>query len=404
MSVFKAVPVTERVYWVGAVDWGIRDFHGYSTGRGSTYNAYLVLGEKTALIDTVKAPFYSEMMARITSVTDPKKIDVIVSNHSEMDHSGSLPRTMETVNPESVYASRMGAKALKAHFHWDDDAVTAVESGDSLDLGGMKLNFLETRMLHWPDSMFSFLEEEGILFTQDGFGMHLASSERFDDQLQPGILQEEARKYYANILTPFSPLVGNLIRKLQGMDLDVKMMCPDHGPIWRSRIPWIIDKWLEWSEQKPVRKAVVVYDTMWGSTARMARAVAQGLTSEEISTKVMPLSGTHISDVAAEVLEASALVVGSPTINGRIFPSVAECMNYLGGLKPRNLTGAAFGSYGWSGEAVGELNGLLEGMKVKLLNDGERSTYVPDSKELEKYVDLGRDVAAEVIRMCEGEE
>jgi len=400
METFQAVRLTERVYWVGAIDWDIRDFHGYRTARGSTYNAYLILSDKITLVDTVKEPFYDEMMMRISSLIDPSDIEIVISNHSELDHTGSLPRTMDAVKPDRIYASPMGCKALAAHFHWDMDTVDIVKTGDSIDLGNMTMNFIETRMLHWPDSMVSYIPQEKILFTQDGFGMHLASSERFDDELPMSILEEEASKYYANILMPFSPLVSTLIKNLEKLDLDIELLCPDHGPVWRSRIDWILDKWNSWAERKPLRKAVVVYDTMWKSTKKMGEAIIEGLAREGISTRMMPLRASHISDIAAEVLDACALVVGSPTINGRIFPSVAECMNYLGGLKPKNLIGAAFGSYGWSGEAVKELNGLLEDMKVELVSDGLKTVYVPDEQILEEAVNLGRSVGRRITEIC----
>lgn len=404
MGVFKAVRLTDRVYWVGAIDWAVRDFHGYSTSRGTTYNAYLVMGERVTLLDTVKEPFMDEMMQRISSVTDPAEIDIVVSNHSEMDHTGALPRTISAVGPSRVYASAMGSKALAAHFHWKDDPVETVGTGDTIDLGGLTLQFIETRMIHWPDSMVSYLPEERILFSQDGFGMHLASTERYDDQLPRHLLEIESRKYYANILMPFSPLVRSLLANLKEMDLDIDLLCPDHGPVWREGAGWILDRWDAWSERKPVPAAVVIYDTMWGSTRAMAEAVVEGLAGEGISTRLFPLRETHISDIAAEVLEASALVVGSPTINGRIFPSVAECMNYLGGLKPSGLVGAAFGSYGWSGEAVNELNGLLEGMKVRLAGEGLKARYVPDASALQSAADLGGSVGRELNGMLEGED
>lgn len=404
MDVFKAVRLTENVYWVGVIDWAIRDFHGYSTGRGTTYNAYLILSEKITLIDTVKKPFFKEMMSRISSVIDPSRIEIIVSNHSEMDHTGSLPQTISAVKPDKVYASPMGSKALSAHFHWEADPIEVVKTGDSIDLGNMRIEFIETRMLHWPDSMVTYLPEEKILFSQDGFGMHLASTERFDDELPLNILEEEARKYYANILMPFSPLVTSLLGNLGKMELEIDLLCPDHGPVWRSNIDWILGKWDSWAEKKPRPKAVVIYDTMWNSTRAMAEAVTEGLAQEGVSSILMPLRASHISDIAAEVLEASALIVGSPTINGRIFPSVAECMNYLGGLKPKNLVGAAFGSYGWSGEAVKELSSLLEEMKVELVSEGLRAVYVPDEQVLEESVNLGQLVGRRIMEICGGKE
>ncbi|MCK5117037.1 MAG: flavodoxin domain-containing protein [Candidatus Aegiribacteria sp.] len=402
MDVFKAVRLTENVYWVGAIDWAVRDFHGYSTRRGTTYNAYLILSEKITLIDTVKESFFEEMMMRISSVTDPSGIDIIVSNHSELDHTGSLRQTIAAVKPEKVYASPMGSRALAAHFHWEDDPIEVVKTGDSIDLGNMRISFIETRMLHWPDSMVSYLQEEKILFSQDGFGMHLASAERFDDELELTLLEAEARKYYANILMPFSPLVTALLGNLGKMELEIDLLCPDHGPVWRSNIDWILEKWGSWAEKKPRPKAVVIYDTMWNSTRKMGEAVLEGLSLEGVSSILMPLRASHISDIATEVLDASALIVGSPTINGRIFPSVAECMNYLGGLKPKNLVGAAFGSYGWSGEAVKELNDLLEGMKVELVSEGLRAVYVPDEQVLEESVNLGRSVGRRILEICGG--
>ncbi len=404
MDLFKAVKLTESVYWVGSIDWAVRDFHGYSTGRGTTYNAYLILSEKITLIDTVKKPFFEEMMMRISSIIDPSEIDIIVSNHSEMDHTGALPQTIAAVKPEKVYASPMGSRALAAHFHWEDDPIEVVKTGDSIDLGNMRIEVIETRMLHWPDSMVSYLPEEKILFSQDGFGMHLASAERFDDELEFSVLEAEARKYYANILMPFSPLVTALLGNLGKMELEIDLLCPDHGPVWRSNIDWILEKWGSWAEKKPCPKAVVIYDTMWNSTRKMGEAVLEGLTMEGISSILMPLRASHISDIAAEVLDASALIVGSPTINGRIFPSVAECMNYLGGLKPKNLVGAAFGSYGWSGEAVKELNGLLESMKVELVSEGLSTVYVPDEQVLEESVNLGRNVGRRILEICGGVE
>ncbi|OPL19410.1 MAG: MBL fold metallo-hydrolase [Candidatus Aegiribacteria sp. MLS_C] len=404
MSVFQAERLTDRIYWVGAVDWAVRDFHGYSTGHGSTYNAYLVMADRITLIDTVKRPFLSQMMDRIASVCDPSDIDIIVSNHSEMDHSGALPETIGRIGPSAVYASRMGAKALEAHFHWQEDTVRTVGTGDTLDLGGATLEFRETRMLHWPDSMVSYMPEEKVLFSQDGFGMHLATSERYGDQVPRTLLETEARKYYANILMPYSQLVRGLLADIRRSGLEIELLCPDHGPVWRSDIGWITGMWDRWAEKPPSRKAVVVYDTMWGSTASMAHAVSEGLGSGGASVRLLPLRATHISDVAAEVLEASALLVGSPTLNGRIFPSVAECLNYLGGLKPAGLVGAAFGSYGWSGEAVRELNGILEGMKVRLLGEGLRTLYVPGPEILDRCFDLGAGVAEELEAMTRGNE
>ncbi|HER43839.1 MAG TPA: FprA family A-type flavoprotein [Candidatus Eisenbacteria bacterium] len=389
---FEAVRVTEKVYWVGAIDWNIRDFHGYSTHRGTTYNAYLVLADRVTLVDTVKAPFREELIARISSVIDPGKIDYIVSNHSEMDHSGCLPEMIDMIKPEKVFASTMGVKALADHFH-DGLDVTEVKDGDRIDLGDMAITVLETRMLHWPDSMVSYLEEEKLLFSQDGFGMHLASSERFDDELPFPLLEHEARKYYANILLPFSRQVLKVLDRLAEAKLELDIVAPDHGPVWRKNQGRILELYRGWAEQRRGKKAVVAYDTMWGSTEKMAKAIADGLASGGASVKVMKLRAAHRSDIATEVLDAGALVVGSPTINNNIFPTIADILFYLKGLKPVGLIGAAFGSYGWSGEAAGQVEELLEGMKVEIAGEAPRVKYVPDKEMLENCRNLGRAIA-----------
>ena len=395
MQPFEAVKLTDKVYWVGAIDWGVRNFHGYLTSRGSTYNAYLVLAEKVTLIDTVKAPFFDEMMARIASVIEPTKIDYIVSNHSEMDHTGALPDTISAVAPEKVFASPNGVKALTDHFHMDREII-AVADGETIPLGDMTLTCLETRMLHWPDSMVSYIPEEKVLFSQDGFGMHLASTERFDDELDETVLEQEGAKYFANILLPFSALVKKLLARLGEAKLDVALLAPDHGPVWRKDIGGIISRWGRWAEQAATMKAVIAFDTMWGSTDKLARAIADGLARGGASAKVMPLGSSHRSDVATEILDAGALIIGSPTINNQIFPTVADCLTYLKGLKPKNLVGAAFGSYGWSGESVKLLEAELDAMKIERVADALKVKYVPDAAALGRARELGAAIAAKL--------
>ncbi|UCH36224.1 MAG: FprA family A-type flavoprotein, partial [Armatimonadota bacterium] len=387
-----ATPLTDRVFWVGAIDWGVRDFHGYLTSRGSTYNAYLILADKVTLIDTVKAPFKREMLQRIASVVDPRRIDYIISNHTEMDHSGSLPEVIAAANPERVFASTRGVEALGRHFRIERD-IEAVKEGDSLSLGNATLAFVETPMLHWPDSMFTYLAEERILFSSDAFGMHLAASERFADEIAPAILKDEAAKYYANILLPLSPLVGKLLDKVTKLNLPIDVIAPSHGPIWRKNIAEMLGYYASWAQGQRRNRAVVAYDTMWGSTDLMARAVGDGLATAGTSVKLMPLRSCHRSDVATELLDAGALIVGSPCLNGGIFPTVADVLTYLRGLKPRNLVGAAFGSYGWSGEAVGQITDALREMKVDVVAEGVRIKYVPDAEALMQCFELGAVVA-----------
>ncbi|MHC5034568.1 MAG: FprA family A-type flavoprotein [Planctomycetota bacterium] len=398
---FQAARVTDNVHWVGAIDWGVRNFHGYLTSRGTTYNAFLVVADRITLIDTVKAPFYGEMMARIESVVDPSEIDCIVSNHSEMDHSGSLPHAISAIQPEQVYASKMGAKALDAHFH-TDGRIRAVEDGESVDVGGMKLTFVETRMCHWPDSMVSYLHEDELLFSQDGFGMHLASYERFADELDRDILDYESAKYFANILLPLCTPVEKALKKITDLGIALSIVAPDHGPIWRTGedIERIIGDYARWVAQQPTQKAVVVYDTMWQSTDKMARAIGEGLAAGGAEVKLVPLGVAHRSDAVTELLDAGAIVVGSPTINNGIFPTVADAMTYIKGLKPQNLVGAAFGSYGWSGEAPKILGAMLGEMGVEPVADPLRVNYVPDDAALVECRRLGEAVAARLAEVC----
>ena len=396
---FEAVPIADGVYWVGAIDWSIRDFHGYSTNRGTTYNAYLIVDEKVTLIDTVKAPFVDEMLGRIRSVVDPKKIDVIVSNHSEMDHSGGLPRTVEAVEPTEVYASAVGAKTLAKHFDVGRQ-VTGVKEGETLKLGSRELHFVETKMLHWPDSMFSYMTPDKLLFSQDAFGMHLASSERFADELDDTVLHEEASKYYANILLPFSPLVLKLLEKVKAAGLEIDTVAPDHGPIWRKDLAWIVGRYATWAAQAPTRRAVVVFDTMWHSTETLARVVGEGLAAGGASVKLIGLATRHRSDAITELLDAGALLVGSPTMNNQMFPTVADFLTYAKGLKPRNLIGAAFGSYGWSGEGAKHVRGQLEEMKVELVGETLSCNYVPSDDDLAAARALGEAVAARLKEDC----
>lgn len=388
-NTFSAVRVSEHVYWVGAIDWGLRDFHGYSTHRGSSYNAYLILADKVTLVDTVKRGFADELLARIASVIDPARIDYIISNHAEMDHSGSLPEIIQAVQPEKVFASAMGVKALAAHNLTQQ--VEAVGNGSSLSLGNLTLRFWETRMLHWPDSMVSYLVEDQVLFSQDGFGMHLASSERFADEVDPWILRYEAAKYYANILLPYSPLVTKLLATIKELGIPIACIAPDHGPVWRKGLD-VLEWWREWAEQKPTNKAVIAYDTMWKSTELMARAIAEGLVETGATVKLAGMHGSTRSDVATELLEAGAFLVGSPTINNNMFPTVADLLCYIRGLKPKNLVGQAFGSYGWSGEGVKQVREELARMGVELVGEPVAVNYVPNQSALQACRELGRAV------------
>lgn len=391
----KAVKISDRVYWVGAIDWTVRDFHGYSTEFGTTYNAYLILGDKVTLIDTVKAPFKDELLSRISSVIEPEKIDYIISNHAEMDHSGALPDIILAVRPEKVFASVMGVKTLQDHFHFGLELIP-LQDGDTLSLGALNLRFFETRMVHWPDSMMSYLVEERTLFSQDGFGMHWATSARFADELAENTLRYQAAKYYANILLPYSAVVGKLIERLKKLALPIDIIAPDHGPIWRKNPTAVISWYQEWAQQKPKKKAVVVYDTMWGSTDILARTIGDAIAEHGVEVKVMRLRVNNRSDVVTEILDAAAVIVGSPTLNNGIFPTVADLLSYLQGLKPKDKLGAVFGSYGWSGEAISILAEELKGIGIELVADPLKVKFVPDEEALRQCREMGSLIARRI--------
>ena len=387
----KPVEVAKGIYWVGVVDWNLRDFHGYATPAGTTYNAYLILDEKVTLMDTVKKDFADQLLETISEIIDPKKIDYVVSNHTEMDHSSGLPRVMHKIGEDKpLFCSKVGHKNLSLHFRekWN---FQAVENGGDLNLGKRSLTFLETRMLHWPDSMFSYVKQDQLLFSSDAFGQHYAGPERFDDQMGEAIMPH-AKKYFANILLLYSPLVLQLVEKVTQMKLAIKTICPDHGIIWRTDPGKIIQAYVDWSNQKPLRKAVVVYDTMWHSTQRMAEAIVEGLASEGVDAKPMHLRSYHRSDIMTEILDAGAVLVGSPTLNNGLFPTVSDFLTYMKGLKPKNKLAAAFGSYGWSGEAVKLIHKELEEMKFEMIDPGLRIQFVPDKQGLEAALQLGRKV------------
>jgi flavorubredoxin len=400
----QTVQLSENVYWVGAVDWLTRDFHGYSTNRGTTYNAFLIIDEKVTLIDTVKKPYCGEFMHHIRSIIDPEKIDYIVVNHVEMDHSGSLPEVMEIVKPEKVFCSKMGKKTLLQHFHQKDWPYHVVTPGEDISLGKKTLAFLETRMLHWPDSMFTYLKEDEILFSSDAFGQHLATSERFDDEIDQDILMHEGVKYYANILTLYSGLVQKLLKSVGEMNLPIKIIAPDHGVIWRDNPGKIIAAYDEWSTQKGDGKALIIYDTMWDSTKMMAKAVAVGLENQGISYKMLDLKVNHRSDVMTEVLKSSGIILGCPTLNNGLLPEMAGFLMYMRGLKPINQVGASFGSFGWSGEAVKLMNKTMTDLKFTICHPGLKVQYVPEHGHLKSCVELGETVGKTINDLQAGKE
>ncbi len=390
------VEIKDKIYWVGAVDWDIRNFHGYSTEKGTSYNNFLIMDEKIALFDTVKKPFRSDMLHNIRRLVDPTKIDYLIVNHVEMDHSGCVPEVVDLVKPEKIFCSAKGKEALIEHFHREDWPYEVVESGREISLGKRTVTFLETKMLHWPDSMFSYIKEEKLLISSDAFGQHWATSERFDDEVDEPELFRHAAKYFANILLLYSPLIQKLIATVTEMGLKIDMIACDHGLIWRKNPGKIIEAYDTWSRQEPARKALIIYDTMWHSTETMAKAIYDGLVQQGVSVKMMNLTHTHRSDVLTELLDAKAVIVGSSTLNNGILPSVADILTYIKGLKPKNKIGAAFGSYGWSGEAVKLITGALEDMKIEVIDPGVRVKYVPDHEALHPCVEFGKKIGAAI--------
>jgi len=385
----EPVKLKENIYCLPAIDWNIRDFHGYSTYLGSTYNAYLILDEKVTLIDTVKKGFEDDLLSGISKIIDPKKIDYVISNHTEMDHSGGLPRIMHKIGQDKpVFCSQMGFKNLQKHYHGGLN-LKQVNDGEELNIGSKTIKFLETRMLHWPDSMVSYLVQDEILFSSDAFGQHYASMERFDDEVGD-LIMPHAKKYFANILLPYSPLILKLVERVQSLKINFKMLCPDHGIIWRKDPTKIINAYVEWAKQEPKRKAIVVYDSMWHSTEMMAEAISEGIWEEGVEVIPFHLRASHRSDIITELLDAKALAVGSPTLNNGIFPTVSDFLTYAKGLRPQNKIGVSFGSYGWSGEAATLISKELEAMKVKLIQEPLKIQYVPGAEGIRSSKELGK--------------
>ncbi len=394
----KAIEICKDVYWVGAVDWGLRDFHGYATEQGSTYNAFLVRGkDKTALIDTVKSDLVDQMLASIREIMDPADIDIIVSNHAEMDHSGGLPQLLELCQPEKLVCSPDGHKVLGLHFHRDDWPFAEVKDGDTLDLGGKTLRFMPSKMLHWPDSMVSYLVEDRVLFSNDIFGQHLASSGRFDDTVESGELTWQAAKYFANIFWPTAPAMKKFLGKLADAGIDPAIIAPDHGVLWRQGVEKIRAQYLAWSQAETHAKAVIIYDSMWESTAQMARAIGRGLSTTEVEVKLFDMRKNHRSDVVVDVLDARVLVLGSPVFNNGLLPGMNDLLSYLKGLKPKGKLGAAFGSYGWSNTGVKLLNAALEDMKVELAEEGISVQYRPTDEVLGSCEAMGKRLGERIL-------
>jgi len=386
--------LAKGVYWVGVVDWGIRHFHGFelSTHRGTTYNSYLILDEKTVLVDTVLGTHQDKLIANIRELMDPAKIDIVVTNHSEMDHSGSLPAVMRHCPNATMIVSKRGEDSVPGHYHasWK---MQAVKTGDRVRIGRNELVFVEAPMLHWPDSMFTYLTGHNILMPNDAFGQHYATAFRFNDQVNPGELYEEALKYYANILTPFSDRVLKKIDEVLALKLPVSMIAPSHGVIWRKDPLQIVKRYQEWASQKPEPRAVIIYDTMWNGTANMAAAIGEGFAEAGVDTKIFHAAISDRNDMLVEIFKARAVLIGSPTLNNGLLPSIAPIIEDIKGLGFKNKIGAAFGAYGWSGESVKIIEQHFKDAKIPLAREGIKAKWQPSADDLAACRAFGKSVA-----------
>jgi len=391
--------IAPNVYWVGKIDWELRKFHGeeYSTHRGSSYNSYLVKDEKIALIDTVWMPFAKEFVGNLAKEVDLDAIDYVIANHAEMDHSGALPELMRHIPDTPVYCTANGVKSLKGHYHqnWN---FQVVKTGDTLSLGNKELVFIEAMMLHWPDSMMSYLTGDSILFSNDAFGQHIASESMFNDLVVQSELFEEATKYYANILTPFSPLVAKKINEVMALNLPVNAICPSHGVIWRDNPLQIAQKYLQWAADYQENQITIIYDTMWDGTRMLAEHIAKGIKQKDdtVTVKLCNVARSDINDVVTEVFKSKAILVGSPTINRGILNAMAAFLEMITGLRFKNKKAAAFGCYGWSGESIKILTDHLTNAGFAVMNDGLKAMWQPSDEALTQALEFGEEFAGKV--------
>ncbi|MGE4282407.1 MAG: anaerobic nitric oxide reductase flavorubredoxin [Clostridia bacterium] len=391
--------ISEKVTWVGKVDWELTRFHGneYSTHRGSSYNSYLIKDEKIVLIDTVWQPFDKEFVENLKKEIDLDKIDYIIANHAEIDHSGALQELMREIPNTPIYCTKNGVKSLKGHYHQDWNFVE-VKTGDTLDIGKSKLTFIEARMLHWPDSMFTYMTGENILFSNDAFGQHYASELLYNDCVDNAELYQEAIKYYANILTPFSMFVTKKIEEVLSFNLPVDMICPSHGVIWRENPLQIVNKYLEWANQYQENQITLIYDTMWDGTRRMAEAIAEGIRAadDKIVVKMYNISKSDKNDIVTEVFKSKAFLVGSPAINKGILFSAAGIVEMIKGLGFKNKKAAGFGCYGWSGENVKLITEEISKAGISMIDEGIREMWNPDQEALQRCKEYGQNLVEKI--------
>ena len=400
----QPVEIKKDIYWVGFVDYDHRDFHGYSRSPdGSTYNAYLIKDEKNALLDTVAPGCHGTLLCRMAQVLEPQKVDYIICNHLELDHSGSLEILVERCKPEKIFVSQTGLKSLAGYFNAKDWPVQAVKTGDRISLGKRSVVFQETRMLHWPDSMVSYIPEEKLLVSNDIFGQNIASSARFVDEFgDMGEFWRRVKEYYYNIVLPYSPMTLKTLPIVEKLDVD--MIAPDHGLIHRGpeAVRAIIDMYRTMAEQKPQQRALIFYDTMWQSTETMAYSVGSGLEEAGVPVRLMSVKHNHHSAVMTELADCGAVLAASPTHNNTVLPLVAAQLTYMKGLRPQNRIGGAFGSYGWSSEGPKFLQEQLASMNMEMPCEAVKCMWRPNHEALAACHQLGKDVAEALKKKCQG--
>ena len=385
--------ITDTITWVGKTDWELKKFHGdeFTTVNGSSYNSYLIKDEKTVLIDTAWLPYDKEFVSKLKQDIDLTKIDAIIALHGEVDHSGALIELMREIPQVPIYCTANGVKSIKGQYHkeWN---FQVVKTGDTLNLGEKTLTFIEAPMLHWPDTMFAYLDKENVLFSSDGFGQHLASEYLYADEVEQDILYKEALKYYANILAPFGIMVDKKIKEILSMNLQIDMICPSHGLIWRKEPTQIVEKYLEWANKYQEEQITIIYDTMWNDTRKMAEAIAKGIQEkdEKVTIKLMNTAKDDKTDVLTEVFKSKMILVGSPTVNNGYLHSIAGILEMIKGMKLKGKKAVAFGSYGWSGEAVKLITEELRKSGFEIVNDGIRCMWTPDSETEKELIEFGK--------------
>ncbi|UCC43701.1 MAG: FprA family A-type flavoprotein [Candidatus Zixiibacteriota bacterium] len=388
----------KNITWVGYIDWTVRDFHGYTAERGTTYNAYLIQDDKTALVDTVKAPFGHRLLQNISNLTSLNSIDYVVCNHAEPDHAGALPEIMAALPNATLVLDQKCMDALSEHGDMSGWRTKIVKTGDTVTLGNRTLRFIETPMVHWPESMFTLVPEEKLLFSMDAFGQHYASTQRFADEISLGTVMNETRAYYANILMPYGKQIAKVLKQMD--TIDIEMIAPSHGLIWRTHIAELLEAYGNWAAHQPKRKILVIYDTMWESTGEMARAILEGASLNDVDAQLIHVRSSNLTHIATESLEAAAIAFGSSTLNNGMMPMAAAVMTYLKGLRPQGKAGFSFGSFGWGRGGPEAVHDFMESMKWEMLREPLKSKYRPSSEILDECRNAGRMLAEKAKEMA----